>query len=97
MSRCEFSGLSSVVKNLVSHSNIKTKSRAFPNIQNKKFYSSILKKTFKVKVAARIIKNIDKTGSVDTFILKQKNDKLSPRILKIKNQILKKVKSETQN
>jgi len=97
MSRCELSGLSPVVENLVSHSNIKTKTRAFPNIQNKRFYSSILKKTFKVKVATRVIKTIDKLGSVDTYILKQEDRKLSPKMLQLKGQILKRIKSEIKN
>ena len=33
MPQCELTGKKPVVKNLVSHSNIKTKSRALPNVR----------------------------------------------------------------
>ena len=99
MPRCELSGISPVVENRVSHSNIKTKSKAFPNIQKKTFYSSVLKRSFRAKATARAIRDMDKAGSVDIYILKQDNKKLSSRILKIKNQILNRLKgkNETQN
>lgn len=92
MPSCELSGKSVVVKNLVSHSNIKTKSRALPNIQNKKFFSFQLKRAFKFKVSSRAIRNIDKVGGFDVYITQQKDNKLSSRALKVKNQILKKTK-----
>ena len=91
MSRCEFSGLGPVVKNLVSHSNIKTKSRAFPNIQKRTFYSLILKRSFRAKTSARILRSIDKMGGVDTYLLKQENACLSPRLLGLKKLILRRV------
>ena len=96
MAKCELSGKSPVVKNLVSHSNIKTKSRAFPNIQSKSFFSYQLKNSFKFKVAASTIKNIDKAGGFDVFIMKQKNSYLSPRALKVKKQIVRKTKNTNQ-
>ncbi len=99
MPRCEFSGLGPVVENLVSHSNIKTKSKAFPNIQKRTFYSNILKRNFRARVTASAIRNVDKFGSVDIYILKQNNKKLSPRILRLKNQLLNHLgkKNEVKN
>ena len=91
MSRCEFSGLGPVVKNLVSHSNIKTKSRVFPNIQKRTFYSLILKRSFRAKAAARVLRIMDKLGGVDIYLLKQKNTYLSPRLLSLKKQLLRRV------
>ena len=49
MSRCELTGKGPVVKNIVSHSNIKNKSKAMPNIQVKRFFSDALKETVKLK------------------------------------------------
>ncbi len=92
MASCELSGKAPVVKNLVSHSNIKTKSKALPNIQSKKFFSSRLKQFFKLKVAVSAIRNVDKVGGFDLFIVQQKDSLLSPKALKIKKQILKKRK-----
>ena len=90
MSLCELSGLGPVVKNKVSHSNIKTKSRAFPNIHKKSFYSMVLKQTFRARISTQALRDIDKCGGVDIYILKQKDQKLSPRMRKIKHSLLKK-------
>lgn len=94
MSRCELSGLSPVVKNLVSHSNIKTKSRAHPNIQNRTFYSATLKRSFKAKVSTRVLRNIDKVGGVELYILKQSKKNLSPRVARIQTALLSRMKKE---
>ena len=72
MAHCELTGKSPVVKNLVSHSNIKTKSRAKPNIQTKKFYSLSLSQSFKFKVSSRVIRTVDKKGGLDVFLVAQK-------------------------
>ncbi len=92
MSRCELSGQSPVVKNLVSHSNIKTKSTAYPNIQNKKFISEALDMAFSFKVSARTLKTIEHVGGFDKYILKQTDTTLSKKALTVKNKIAKKIK-----
>ena len=97
MAKCELSGKAPVVKHLVSHSNIKTKSRAHPNIQFKKFFSYHLKSSFKFKVAASAVKNIDKVGGFDIFIMKQKDSHLSSKALKVKRQILKKTQNKRKS
>ena len=90
MARCELTGKGPTVKNLVSHSNIKTKSRAFPNIQKKKFFSCQLGKHIRLKVAVSALRDIDKAGDFDVFIARQADKRLSPRALEIKKEILKK-------
>lgn len=102
MALCELSGKRTKAKNLVSHSNIKTKSRAFANVQSKRFFSLQLKKSFQFKASTHAIRHIDKLGSFDIFIMKQKDNLLSPRALKVKKEILKKTKrkggsNETKN
>ena len=92
MAKCELSGKSSVVKNLVSHSNIKTKSRVFSNIQGKKFFSPQLKSAFRFKIAASVLRDIDKAGSFDNFIVRQKDSFLSKKALQVKKKILKKTR-----
>lgn len=94
MAQCELSGKASVVKNLVSHSNIKTKSKAFPNVQSKTFFSYHLKNSFKFKVASSTVRNIDKAGGFDVFIVRQKDSRLSAKALKVKRQILKRTKKK---
>ncbi len=95
MSRCELSGQSPVVKNLVSHSNIKTKSTAFPNIQNKKFISEALDQSFSFKVSTRTLKSIEHMGGFDKYILKQDDTSLSKKALVVKNKIAKKIRFKT--
>ena len=90
MPHCEFSGLGPRVKNLVSHSNRKTKSRVFPNVHKKTFYSLILKKTFRAKISAQALRDMDRKGGVDVYLMKQEDNKLSPHLLKIKKNLLRK-------
>ncbi len=95
MSRCELSGQGPVVKNLVSHSNIKTKSKAYPNIQNKKFISEALDQSFSFKVSTRTLKSVEHVGGFDKYILKQQDEILSKKALTVKNKIAKKIKFKT--
>ena len=97
MAKCELSGKTPVAKNLVSHSNIKTKSRAFPNIQSKRFFSHQLGGFFKFKVTASVVKHIDKLGGFDIFIMKQKDKNLSLKALKVKRKIFKKTQNKKKS
>lgn len=94
MPRCELTGKGPVVKNLVSHSNIKTKSRAFPNVQYKTFYSPCLKRSFRLKVATSTVRCIDKSGGIDNFLIKLSKEKLSPFALKLRRSMEKKLHSK---
>ena len=90
MASCELSGKKTRVKNLVSHSNIKTKSKSLVNVQSKRFFSSHLKQNFQFKVSTHAVRQVDKWGGFDIFIMRQKDSLLSPKALKVKKQILKK-------
>ncbi len=92
MPRCELTQKGPVVKNLVSHSNIKTKSTAHPNIQSKFFMSETLGEKFRLKVAMSTLRTVEHKGSFDSFILKQEDESLSKRALKIKTRIRKKLR-----
>lgn len=96
MSHCELTGKKPVVKNLVSHSNIKTKSRAFPNIQRKRFFSPGLKRAFHLRVAASTIRSIDKAGGIDFFLIRQARPLLSPLALTLRKKLEKKQHSTIQ-
>ena len=84
MAICELSGKKPVIKNLVSHSNIKTKKLVQPNVQYKRLFSKKLNKFFKLKLATSTLRTIDHRGGLDTYILNQDDSKLSKRALKIK-------------
>lgn len=91
MGRCELTGKSPVVKNLVSHSNIKTKTISQPNIQKKRIFSQALGQLVTLRVAASAIRDMEHVGGLDKFILKQEEETLSKRALAIRNRIRSKV------
>lgn len=94
MSRCELTGKSPVVKNLISHSNIKTKSTAFPNVQKKTLFSRTLNRGVTLMMATSTIRSVEHVGGIDTFILNQPDSVLSKRALKVKSQLKKKVNAK---
>lgn len=91
MSRCEITGKSPVVKNKVSHSNIKTKSIAQPNIQKKRIFSKALNQMVRLNIATSALRDMEHTGGFDSFILNQDEKVLSPRALDVKNRIRRKM------
>lgn len=97
MSRCELTGKSPEVKNLVSHSNIKTKSVAMPNVQQKRLFSNILNEMVSLKLATSTIRSIDHVGSFDKFVLNQPDSKLSKRALQVKTRMLRRLRGQTKS
>ncbi|MFP5520518.1 MAG: 50S ribosomal protein L28 [Bdellovibrionia bacterium] len=91
MSRCELTGKSPIVKNLVSHSNIKTKSISQPNVQKKRIFSRVLNQMVRLQIAASAIRDMEHMGGFDKFILNQDDAKLSKRAMAIKSRIRKKM------
>ncbi|MCM2353374.1 MAG: 50S ribosomal protein L28 [Pseudobdellovibrio sp.] len=91
MSRCELSGKSPVVKNLVSHSNIKTKSTAMPNVQRKRIFSKTLNQMVRLYMATSTIRDMEHTGGFDKYILNQDDSVLSQRALDVKARIRRKM------
>ena len=63
MSRvCELTGKKVIVGNKVSHSNIKTKRRFYPNLQTKRFFIPEEDKWITLKVSSAALRTIDKKG-----------------------------------
>lgn len=93
MSRCELTGKGPTVKNLVSHSNIKTKSIAQPNVQKKRVFSRYLNEMVRLQIATSAIRDMEHMGGFDNFILNQEDAKLSKRALSVKLRIKKKIGS----
>lgn len=89
--RCELTGKGPVVKNLVSHSNIKTKSISQPNVQKKRLFSQALGQLVTLRVATSVIRDMEHIGGLDKFILNQVEEKLSKRALAIKSRIRSKL------
>ncbi len=94
MPRCELSGKAPEVKNKVSHSNIKTKSVALPNVHQKRLYSHLLGEMVNLKLASSTIRSIDHVGSLDKYVLNRPDSKLSKRALTLKTRMLRKLRGQ---
>ena len=91
MSReCELTGTKPMVGHIVSHSPIKTKRRYLPNLVQVTLHSEMLDQNFKLRIAAKALRTVDKLGGLDAFLAKAKDDALSDKALKIKRDIAKK-------
>lgn len=89
--RCELTGKSAQVGHKVSHSNIKTKRRFLPNLLNVTMISDALGRSVRLRVSANALKTIDRRGGLDAFLMKAKNEELSPKALEVKRQVRKKL------
>jgi large subunit ribosomal protein L28 len=88
--RCELTGKSAQVGHKVSHSNRKTKRRFLPNLLNVTVLSDALGRSFRLRISANALKSIDHRGGLDAFLMKAKDEQLSPKVLELKRQIRKK-------
>ncbi len=96
MAKCELSGKGPVAKNIVSHSNIKNKSIANPNVQAKRLFSETLNRLVSLKIAISTMRTIEHTGGFDRFLVKSNDAVLSKRAKALKTQILKKLRTATK-
>ena len=85
--RCELTGVGPMTGHNVSHSNIKTKRRFLPALSPVKLQSDSLGATFKLRVSNAALRTVDFRGGLDVFLVKAKDEVLSPRALKIKKQV----------
>jgi large subunit ribosomal protein L28 len=89
--RCELTGKTALVGHKVSHSNIKTKRRFLPNLVNVTMISDTLGRSVKLRISANALKSVDHRGGLDAFLIKAKDDTLSPKALDLKRQVQKKL------
>ena len=86
--KCELTGKIPMKGHSVSHGNNKTKRRFLPNLKKVKFTSLLLKRSLKLTVSNSGVRSVDKKGSFDDFLRTVKNKNLSPRLKKLKKNIL---------
>lgn len=87
MPRCELTGKGPTVKNLISHSNIKSKTWVQPNVQKRRLYSAALNRFVTLNVAVSTVRTLDQVGGLDRFILGQSEGTLSDRAKEVRKQI----------
>jgi large subunit ribosomal protein L28 len=85
--RCELTGKGVLTGNRVSHSNIKTRRRFLPNLNDVTLQSETLGRSFKFRIAASTLRTVDHRGGLDAFMTKADNADLSARAMKVKKDI----------
>ncbi|MDP1617403.1 50S ribosomal protein L28 [Phenylobacterium sp.] len=85
--RCELTGVGPMVGHNVSHSNIKTKRRFLPALSPATLQSDALGQSFRLRISNSALRTLDFRGGLDTFLVKARDEQLSPRALKIKRQL----------
>ncbi len=86
--KCELTGKNPMKGHNVSHANNKTKRRFLPNLKKVKFKSELLKRSLKLTVSNAGVRSVDKKGSFDDFLKYVKKKNLSPRLKKLKKDLL---------
>ena len=91
MSRiCELTGKGRQVGNNVSHANNKTKRTFLPNLQNVTLMSDSLERSVRLRVSTHGLRSVEHNGGLDNWLVKTSDDKLSPRVRRLKRDIVKK-------
>jgi large subunit ribosomal protein L28 len=77
MSRiCDLTGKKVIVGNRVSHSNIKSKRRFYPNLQTKKFFIPETGEWITLKVSTSAIRTINRNGISSSIAKFLRNGKI---------------------
>ena len=92
--RCELTGIGPMTGHNVSHSNIKTKRRFLPSLADTSLQSEALGQSFRLKISNAALRTLDFRGGLDTFLVKARDEVLSPRARKIKRQVKAKLAAQ---
>jgi large subunit ribosomal protein L28 len=84
--KCMVTGKGVQVGHNVSHSNIKTKRRFLPNLQQTSVLSDVLG-SIRLRVTAAGIRTIEHKGGIDAFLRNTADRKLSPEIRRLKRRV----------
>tara|TARA_B100000686_G_scaffold164102_1_gene171693 strand:- start:172 stop:447 length:276 start_codon:yes stop_codon:yes gene_type:complete len=90
MAKCELTGKIPQSGNNVSHAKNRNKRKFNPNLQKISFWSSKLNKKISLTAATSAIRDIDKVGGFDAYIIKANNTYLSGKLQKVKKEIISK-------
>ena len=89
--RCELTGKSVMTGNNVSHANNKTRRRFLPNLKSVSLLSDSLERTVRLRIATSTLRSVEHRGGIDAFLVKAREDDLSPRAQKLRKDVLAKL------
>lgn len=87
--RCELTGKGPLAGNLRSHAENKTRRTFRPNLVDVTLISDALQRKVRLRVSANALKTVERTGGLDAFLIKAKDDVLSDRCQRLKRDIKK--------
>ena len=93
--RCELTGKAVQVGHRVSHANNKTKHRFLPNLKTVSLISDALRRTIRLKISVAALRSVEHRGGLDAFLVKAKEEELSPRARTLRKDIIAK-RAETE-
>jgi large subunit ribosomal protein L28 len=85
--RCELSGKGVLTGNKVSHSNIKSRRRYLPNLNDVTLQSEALGRSFSFRIAASTLRTVDHLGGLDAYLMKASEAGMSARARKVKKDV----------
>ena len=89
--RCELTGKAVLTGHNVSHANNKTKRRFLPNLKNVTLISDALDRSVRLRISTNALRTVEHRGGLDAFLVKAREDDLSPRVQKLRKDVLAKL------
>jgi large subunit ribosomal protein L28 len=87
--RCELTGKGPMSGQLRSHAENKTKRTFRPNLVDVTLLSDVLQRKVRLRVSAQALKTVERSGGLDAYLLKTKDELLSERCQRLKRDIKK--------
>ncbi len=94
--RCELTGKGVMTGNNVSHAHNKTRRRFLPNLVNVHLLSDAMGASYRFRICTQALKSVEHRGGLDAFLLKARDEELSPRARKLKKQIRQRLEQKAE-
>ena len=89
--RCELTGKAVLTGNNVSHANNKSRRRFLPNLCSVTLLSDALARSVRLRISANALRSVEHRGGLDAFLMKAREEELSPRARLLKKEVAKKM------
>jgi large subunit ribosomal protein L28 len=86
---CELTGRRVQVGNTVSHANNKSRRRFLPNLCEVTLLSESLGQSVSLRITANALRSVEHRGGLDAFLLKAREEELSPRARRLRRQVVR--------
>ncbi|HZD26662.1 MAG TPA: 50S ribosomal protein L28, partial [Alphaproteobacteria bacterium] len=85
----ELTGKGVLTGNNVSHSNVKTRRRFLPNLQETTLQSEALGRSVRLRISTGALRSVEHRGGLDAFLLAAKASELSLKARRLKRAVEK--------